>query len=438
MLEIPGFKSLRKILWKDLDPGMIVIGGVKVNNGLPLELAAYPALTVSLIHDLTSKYHFLPTKEVIVAEVKKGESASRMSMGFRTIETRLKQFNFFRETIQKERTKLSQTKNINLPPNVSIFKTPYINPDHLIKDSFNSFATQRTNINIPSMLSNLEEKITLADILTGKLKDKLRLPEDIEVMLHLVVDYSYSMKNMDKLDLVISAVNLFYTHIAQCMVNVKLQLYVFSENCIQAKFPLSGKEIEQKGTFYGNFMKKVLHHRNPDTLNKVILFTDGEPSDMTDAILTANKMKKLKIDYSQIIFDISEDRRVDYQGLTGKDKILDGLPVGHNHGLTTIRLNDADWKNRKAEIYEKLTEIAHAAGGNQIILNANELIGLISIEVYDHYMGMLTLSRIPLETPKFPEFKTPPKKVTPESFKEEIKEKTVKPFEFKRIERPKK
>jgi hypothetical protein len=35
MLEIPGFKSLRKIPWKDLDPGMIVVGGVKVNNGTP-------------------------------------------------------------------------------------------------------------------------------------------------------------------------------------------------------------------------------------------------------------------------------------------------------------------------------------------------------------------------------------------------------------------
>jgi hypothetical protein len=34
MLDIPGFKSLRKVLWKDLDPGMIVVGGVKVNNGL--------------------------------------------------------------------------------------------------------------------------------------------------------------------------------------------------------------------------------------------------------------------------------------------------------------------------------------------------------------------------------------------------------------------
>ena len=103
MLEIPGFKSLRKILWKNLDPGMIVIGGVKVNNGLPLELVNYPALTMSLIRDLTTKYHFLPNKEVIVAEVNRGESASRMSMGFRTIEKRLKQFNDLRDIIQREK-----------------------------------------------------------------------------------------------------------------------------------------------------------------------------------------------------------------------------------------------------------------------------------------------------------------------------------------------
>ena len=106
MLEIPGFKSLRKIPWKDLDPGMIVVGGVKVNNGLPIELATFPALSVTLIRELTSKYHFLPNREVIVAEANRGESPSRMSMGFRTIEKRLKQFNDFREVIQKQRNAL--------------------------------------------------------------------------------------------------------------------------------------------------------------------------------------------------------------------------------------------------------------------------------------------------------------------------------------------
>ena len=259
MLEIPGFKSLRKILWKNLDPGMIVIGGVKVNNGLPLELVNYPALTViSLFH---------------------------------------------RYLIQREKENVIQKKGIILPEGIQLLSTPYINKDYLIKDTYNSFEVKIPNSNPPSMFSHLEEKITLADILTGKLKDKFRLPEDVDVMLHLVVDYSYSMNTMDKLDLVIAAVNLFYTHISECMLNVKLQLYVFSEVCIPAKFPLSGKEIERKGTHYGSFMKKVLPHRNLDIINKVILFTDGEPTDKTDAILTGNKMKNLKVDYTQIVFD---------------------------------------------------------------------------------------------------------------------------------------
>lgn len=96
------------------------------------------------------------------------------------------------------------------------------------------------------MFSHLAEKVTLADVLSGKLKDKFRLPEDVEVMLHLVVDYSYSMNTMDKLDLVMAAVNLFYIHISECMLNVKLQLYVFSENCVQAKFPLSERKLSVK------------------------------------------------------------------------------------------------------------------------------------------------------------------------------------------------
>lgn len=434
MLEIPGFKCLRKVLWKDLDSGMIVIGGIKVNNGLPLELVNYPALTISLIRDLANKYHFLPNKEVIVAEVSRGESASRMSMGFRTIEKRLKQFNNLRDAIQRERENVIQKKSLVLPPNVSLLSTPYIEKEYLIKDTFNSFEVKIPKNDLPSMFSHLEEKITLADILTGRLKDKFKLPEDVDVMLHLVVDYSYSMNTMDKLNLVIAAVNLFYTHISECMLNVKIQLYVFSETCIPAKFPLSGKEIERKNTHYGSFMKKVLHHRNLDIINKVILFTDGEPTDMSDAIVTGNKMKNLKVDYTQIIFDINEDRRTEYQGLTGKEKILDGFMAGKNHGLTSVRLNDNEWKNRKAEIFESFTEVAHACGGNQIIINVYELMSLISVEVYDHYMGLLTLSRIPIEIPKFPELK--PQKKMPQNFQEEIKQKTVKPFEFKKIERP--
>ncbi len=436
MLEIPGFKSLRKVLWKDLDSGMIVVGGVKVNNGLPLELATFPALTISLIHELTNKYHFLPNREIIVAEANRGESPSRMSMGFRTIEKRLKQFNDFREVIQKERDLLVEKKGIILPADAPIISTPYVNTEQLIKDSYNSFELKIPRTNLPSMFSHLAEKITLADILSGKLKDKFRLPEDAEIMLHLVVDYSYSMNTMDKLDMVIAAVNLFYTHISECMLNVKLQLYVFSENCIQAKFPLGGKEIERKGTHYGSFMKKVLHHRNPDIINKVILFTDGEPSDKTDAIMTGNKMKKLKVDYTQIIFDINEDRRVEYRGLTGSEKSIDVFLPNSPPGVTPIRLSDVDWNNRKAEIYEIFTEVAHACGGNQVIINIYELMSLISVEVYDHYMGSLTLSRMPIVIPQFQEFKPNPKKNPIDNLKEEITKKTIKPFEFKRVERP--
>jgi uncharacterized protein YegL len=42
-------------------------------------------------------------------------------------------------------------------------------------------------------------------------------------------------------------------------------------------------------------------------INKLILYTDGEPTDKTDAIMTGNKRKDQKIDFTQIIFDVNED-----------------------------------------------------------------------------------------------------------------------------------
>ena len=51
MLQLEGLKSIKKIIWDNLKPGMTVLGGVQVDGGLPVELLNYPVLTRSLIKD---------------------------------------------------------------------------------------------------------------------------------------------------------------------------------------------------------------------------------------------------------------------------------------------------------------------------------------------------------------------------------------------------
>jgi hypothetical protein len=47
---------------------------------------------------------------------------------------------------------------------------------------------------------------------------------------------------------------------------------------------------------------------------------------------------------------------------------------------------------RKQGLFDTFTRIAETAGGNQIIIRVYEMLKLLSVEVYDRYLGLLTLA----------------------------------------------
>lgn len=429
MLEIPGLKGIKKILWKDISPGMVIVGGLKINNGFPLELVQFPTLTPGLVRDLTEKYKLLPNREVVVAEAVRGQSANKMATAIRTIEKRLYSVNGFRKNLFVERQKLISDLKLEVAPEEFIMQTSAVDRDFLIKDTYNSFEIKLLKENVPSIFNRMEEAITLADVMSGRLKDKFNLPEDKEVLLHLVIDYSYSMDTMDKMKRVIATVHSFYRMLSEFMLNLKIQVYAFSDICVPVNIPLSGKEIERKDTNYSSFMKKILHHNNKDVYNKVILFTDGEPSDLEEALINGNRMKKQKIDYTQIIFSINDDKRLRLKGDTSKIKLIDGFAVDKGN-LESYTLSDEEWSKEKLMIHEQFTRVAEACGGNQLILNIYDLLNMVSFEVYDRYMGMLTLANTPSveaavrEISREADFKP-----------EEPEKKVIKNFQFKKIDR---
>ena len=421
MLEIPGFKGVKKIYWKDISVGMIIVDGIKINGSVPFELQNFPPITVALLKDLTSKYKLLNNKEVIVAYADSASSVQKMAFSMQKIEERIKAANNLRTNFQVERKKF--ISELELAPDELFLNSSAINQNIRIKDTFNSFEAKLTDSPIPSMFNRMEESINFADILSGRLKTKFNLPEDKEILLHLVVDYSYSMNTRDKLSLVLSTVHSFYNYLSESMLNLKIQLYVFSDECAVVKYPLSGKEIERRNTKYASFMKKVLHHNDKEVHNKIILFTDGEPSDREEALLNAGRLKKQKIDYTQIVFNIDDDRRNKVKGNFSEKEIIDGFAIGSDN-LESYLLNDEEWAKEKEDIFYKFTEIAEACGGNQIIINVYELLNLVSFEVYDRYNGLLTLATSMPDEPPTDQMK---KLIEPNN------EKGIKPFLFKKL-----
>ncbi|TGL59389.1 VWA domain-containing protein [Leptospira ognonensis] len=431
MLEIPGLNGIKKILWKNISSGMVIIGGLKINNGFPIELLNYPTLTPILIETLTHKYKLLPNREIIVAEAIPGASVSKMAGAIRMAERKISSVNKFRNHFASEKNRIIAEHDLVLNISQPILLSRGVNQDFLIKDTFNSFQSKLISTGIPSIFNRLEEAISLADVFSGRLKEKINLPEDKEVLLHLVIDYSYSMNSAGKLDRILATVHNFYRDLTEFILNLKVLVYVFSDTCAQVKYPLSGREIERRETNYASFMKKVLHHNQKDVHNKVILFTDGEPSDLEEALLNGNRMKKQNIDYTQIVFSIGEEKRHIIQGDASRYKSIDGyLPEGIK--AETRYLNDLEWKEAKDKSYGNFMKVAEACGGNLIILDIYDFLNLVSIEVYDRYMGQLTLSKsTDLKDAVLAEFQQKAKVpgfVTKDN-------KIAKPFQFKKLER---
>jgi len=398
-LSLTGLHNIRQTTWRLLRPGMVVLHGFTLNGSTLPELMGYPVLTSALVEKLYTRYRLLHNRTVIVADIQPGFHAYDISHGIREKQERLTTFNAFRNQFNEEKSRI--LSELNLPPDLDLplFKTEYVERDILIKDTYNSFSylygLENPESTIPSLLDHLDLVLSLGDLLTNRLTGKFSIPDDREVMLHLVVDYSRSMESAGKLEIALSCIDVFEDFISKIMKKTRIQLYAFSDICRPVDRPLSSREMEGGETNYASFMKKILHLRDRDVHNKVILFTDGRPSDKTEAIKMASLFKKNKIDYTQLVFDIREEQREEiiidgsYDLSLTVDSIIRDEDLAEN--MTRKTLDNEELDAKMTDLFKDFTDIAEAAGGNQIIVKINSLIKMVSIECYDRYMGLLTL-----------------------------------------------
>jgi len=385
MLRIPGFHSLKKILWKDISQGMILIGGIKINNGLPLEVARYPVLTMSLVNDLSQKYHFKPNKEVIVAVPKKGESATKMSNGFATIEKRISAFNNIQRYYRENRVSSNNTVQY-------IFDFNIVEPEYLLLGNYNSSLVRVKGAKIPSVLKS-HESVTLGDIMTGRINN-WNLPNEKEIQLHIGIGFSNQSDNKLYNEKINSTLLTFTDLWKNLFIDLRIMIHGFSTQCEEVHYPLTGREVPRDELIFTNFINKVLRNRNKDVINKVVLIVSNSPKDYDESILSAYKLKKLGIDLS-IIFVLEENSKIN------KDQM------------------------------KQLKDISLAGGGNLFIVKKIGSVEVVALEAFDNYLGNISLSNSILKEADFSELK-PIVKIA-NGANNSVQKKIIKPFEFKKI-----
>ncbi len=317
-----------------------------------------------------------------------------MSRNINTTYEKFTKINSFRDNFISEKEKVLEELGLDKNTDVPIIETENVEKSYLVKDRCNSFSVIYDDLpddfEVPSFFNRKNLKMGINDLLTNRLSEKFNLPDDKNVMLHIVVDYSYSMNVNDKLDIVIAALQYFYRHIAGFLLKTKIRLYGFSDECRPLDFPINGNELKRGETNFAAYMKKVLHFKLAGVHNKIILFTDGQPTDRAEAMKMARLIKKNKIDYTQVVFDFDDDIKYENTGPVSEKNVKDGYVVGGS--AERRELNSEHLQNLKDRICGSFTEIAEHCGGNQIILRVNELAKIVSVECYDRYLGLLTIA----------------------------------------------
>ncbi|MBN1697563.1 MAG: VWA domain-containing protein [Spirochaetales bacterium] len=358
---IEGIKKIEKIKWREIEPGMIFLGGILINDTVPYELRGFPVLTAGLIEELKDRYRFLYERDILVARVYPGIRPVTISRRIRDGEEFVQKLNAVRSSYFSEKKIVFEKASLTDPLDKPLSETECVNPAACIKDRYNSFTlpfTPGSSTLVPSLFKNPDTVVSLGHLLSRGTSLPFSLPRDRKVLLHCVVDYSGGVKEKENWDAVNAALRFLHTRLVPLLKGTELRLYAFSDECKPLFYPLSGREIPQKERRYASFIKKVLHHKDRDICNKIILFTDGLPDDRADTFHYIGLFKKNRIDYTQLVFG-------------GKER------------------------GAERQYIEAATEIADAACGNQYIIADTSCTSPLTAELYDRYLGLLNL----LETP---------------------------------------
>lgn len=384
----------KKIRWKFLKPGQVIVDDIRINDETIPELSDYPVLTHELLNRITGKYRFNPDRVVTVVESRLLDKYSGQDFNVRDLAVKTGEINSARGKLLDEKTELFRLAGLAQNPDVPLISTSLVKKEGLLQNFFNSITdpVKNTMASIPSFFRGRRGKVTLEDMINSRVGSVLKLPHDMDVTLHLVLDYSASMESENRLLLATGAITGFLDFVKKNLNRTNVKLYAFSDSCTEMTMAIEPDAVVRNDTNYASFMNLVMANRNPASCNKVILFSDGVPTDMEETLLLADRFRNEKIDYTQIIFRVDRERcRSVYVG-EDTDSTKDNLVFDADPAFVKkLSLKEGD--RRYLDIINNFTRVAKKCGGNQVIVNMNEATPPLLLECFDRYLGILSMNK---------------------------------------------
>jgi|GEM_PF-3433554 len=400
--RIPDLRRIRRVPWSTVPDFAVVLAGADINGAPAPELLGFPPMNRALRDGLLSRYRFLPNHSVLIAEPASPVRAAALSSNLRTLHRQITSLREVLGDFSRERERLTGLLDGTAAADEPFWQSSRVTrPTRLIKDQYASFTVSlRPDAAVPSFLyGNVSQRITIAELLLHEMKQDRFIPSDVPVVLHIVLDVSFSMKTRGKLDYALGAVNQLGTTLPRMLGNTRVQAYVYSDTARRIDLPAERVSIPMSGTRQANVMRMVLKNQVPGFRNKILVVTDGEPEDSAEALSAADQLRRHNVDYTQVLLHHDDDLRHvlkdEFAYLGSTDGMVDDERTARleENGADFSRARtDEEFATAVEERFRAFTRIAENAGGNQIVLTMVPALAVVSLEVYDRYLGLLTLA----------------------------------------------
>ncbi len=395
------YSRIRKVKWKNLPLGSVIIQWPVINGAAVNELAAYPLITERLRTELRNKYQFLDNITVTIADPSAG-----LDQGFiNSIVSDARQLLSGIPAMQALKKKLRQNLYSRSDIRDGIAgQLKYEDSPFFLKKNW--ARSVRTCLHDTGDFGSgfFGEDITKGDLtglISRMIMKEVPLPSQRPLSVDVGIDVSRSMYLNGKsesafqqfLDIILKVSREFpYTQWRLWLVSGGTEIVHWDRFAGTELRGIDGvmarHDIESGETRFSPFFRKVLNERKSAGKQLCILITDGACSDMAAALRSAEELKGEGIDYLQLILHRDEEYR-NMVRLGDSAKAVDGVVSDEeiSDDDSEHKRTDEDLKSCTDDLLKRITDIAEAAHGGQIVMTYYPVFSFVSLDVYERYLG---------------------------------------------------
>lgn len=141
-------------------------------------------------------------------------------------------------------------------------------------------------------------------------------------------------------------------------------------------------------TRFAPFFRMVLDQPAAHDKRLCVLLTDGACQDRAESLRMLERLAAAGIEYVQLLLFRDEENRTAVAGATG-DMALDGIVLDKDiqGPVSRIVRTDAELRDYCERELSDATDLAEAARGGQLVLTWYDLLELVTIDVYERFLG---------------------------------------------------